>query len=140
MKIKTLEQKLELTRKQRKQREKKLMLKRFFEVRQSVAEAHAHRTCEECKQCESAYFCGWREGFFFEECRPDLLGVVVRGVQLDGDDVFLFRELRPGALDKPVVKGMARELNQFMPVIQVNTAEELVHDPDIDKEEPLVTL
>lgn len=77
---------------------------------------------------------------FLDEHRPDLVGVSIRGVKLDDQEVLLFRELRPGALEKPVVKSIARELGQFMPVLLVDTNDELIEDPDIapEKESPIV--
>lgn len=135
MKGKTLEEKIQLKGKEKKRRQKRERLQELFELNQAVDIAHAQRTCEECNQCDSVSWCGWRMGLFLEEHRPDLLGVSIRGVKLEEQDVFLFRELRPGALEKPAVKGIARELGQFMPVLLVNMDDELVEDPEIKPEE-----
>ena len=136
----TLEEKIRLSGREKKRREKRQRLQEMFELNQAIEQAHAQRTCADCMQCDGNSWCGWRMGMFLDEHRPDLVGVSIRGVKLDDQEVLLFRELRPGALEKPVVKSIARELGQFMPVLLVDTNDELIEDPDIapEKESPIV--
>lgn len=76
-----------------------------------------------------------------EDHRPDLIGVSTRGVKIEDQEVLMARELRPGALEKPVIKSIVREMKQFMPVLLINVEDELVEDEEDDqKEDALVTL
>ena len=76
-----------------------------------------------------------------DEHRPDLLGVSMRGVKIEEQEMLLARELRPGALEKPVVKSIVREMKQFMPVLLLNVDDELIEDDTDDQtEDALVTL
>ncbi len=134
-------EKFVLKGKEKKRRNKRLMAQQLFELKESVDAAHARRTCEECTQCDMTSFCSWRQGWLLEEHRPDLLGVSMRGVKIEEQEMLLARELRPGALEKPVVKSIAREMKQFMPVLLLNVDDELIEDEEDDqKEDALVTL
>ena len=124
--------------KEKKRRNKRIMLQQMMELKENVDAAHARRTCEEC---DMTSWCSWRDGWLMDEHRPDLLGVSMRGVKIEEQEMLLARELRPGALEKPVVKSIVREMKQFMPVLLLNVDDELIEDDTDDQEEDaLVTL
>ncbi len=134
-------EKFVLKGKEKKKRNKRLIAQQLYELKEAVDAAHARRTCEGCNQCDMTSFCSWRHGWLMEDHRPDLIGVSTRGVKIEDQEVLMARELRPGALEKPVIKSIVREMKQFMPVLLINVEDELVEDEEDDqKEDALVTL